>query len=51
MDKARHVNWNNDLRKEYYMAASKSGFTEKAKIFAKQNNFILLSSKDIEARI
>ncbi len=51
MDKAKHVNWNNDLRKEYYMAASKSGFTEEAKIFAKQNNFILVSSKDIEARI
>ncbi len=51
MEKARHVNWNNDLRKEYYMAASKSGFTKEATIFAKQYNFILLSSKDIEARI
>ncbi len=51
MDKAKHVNWNNDLRKEYYMAASRSGFTEEAKIFAKQNNFILLSSEDIEASI
>ena len=51
MEKARHVNWNNELRNEYYMAASKSGFAEEAKIFAKQNNFILLSSKDIEARI
>ncbi len=51
MDKAKHVNWNNDLRKEYYMAASKSGYTKEAKIFAKQNNFILFSSKDIEASI
>jgi len=51
MDKAKHVDWNNDLRKEYYMAASRSGFTGEATIFAKQHNFILLSSKDIEARI
>ncbi|NOR60724.1 MAG: ArsR family transcriptional regulator, partial [Methanosarcinales archaeon] len=51
MDKARHVDWNNDQRKEYYMAASKSGFTEGATIFAKQNHFILLSSEDIEASI
>ena len=51
MDKAKHVNWNNDLRKEYYMAASRSGFAEEVKIFAKQNNFILLSSEDIEASI
>ena len=35
MEKAKHVDWNNDLRKEYYMAASKSIFTEEVKIFAK----------------
>ena len=51
MDKAKHVKWNNDQRIEYYMAASKSGFTDEATIFTKQNNFILLLSKDIEARI
>jgi hypothetical protein len=51
IEKARHVDWNNDQRKEYYMAASRSGFTERATIFAKQNNFILLASKDIEASI
>lgn len=41
MEKAKHVNWNNNLRKEYYMAAFRSGFTEEAKIVAKHNNFIL----------
>jgi len=48
LDKARFVEWRNDKRKEYFMVVSKSGFTEKAKQFAEQNNFLLYTPKEIE---
>lgn len=47
-DKAKFVEWNNDTRKEYFMVASKSGFTQKAQNFGKQNNFILIKVNEIE---
>lgn len=48
LDKVKSVEWNYNTRKEYFMVVSKSGFTEKAEKFAKQNDFSLFTLKELE---
>jgi AAA+ ATPase superfamily predicted ATPase len=48
MNKAVHVEWNNDIRKNHYAVFSKSGFTVEAEKFADNNNFKLISLQDLD---
>ncbi len=48
LDKAKSVDWNGDKRKEHFMFISKSGFTDEAKKFADQHDFLLFTSGEIE---
>ena len=48
LDKAKFVDWNTGKRKEYFMFVSKNGFTMEAEEFARRNNFLLFSLKNLE---
>ena len=45
-NKSRFVDWYNKERKEHFAVISRSGFTNEAQIFAKQNGFLLFELDD-----
>lgn len=47
-EKSSFVDWYSKERKEYYAVISKSGFLNRAQVYAEQNNFILFSLEDFE---
>ncbi|ADI74070.1 DUF234 DEXX-box ATPase [Methanohalobium evestigatum Z-7303] len=48
IDKSKFVDWHKNKRIEYFAVVSKSGFTENALEFARENNFMLFTLDDFE---
>jgi hypothetical protein len=48
IDKSRFVDWHKNKRTEYFAVVSKSGITENALEFARENNFMLFTLDDFE---
>ncbi|SMH35437.1 ATP-binding protein [Methanohalophilus portucalensis] len=48
IDKSRLVDWYNMERSEYFMIVSKSGFTEQARQFAEEHDFVLYTLADMQ---
>ncbi|RNI15795.1 hypothetical protein EFE42_00700 [Methanohalophilus sp. RSK] len=48
IDKSRFVDWYNRERSEYFMVVSKSGFTEQARKFAEEHDFVLHKLADMQ---
>jgi len=48
LGKAKYVKWYNGDRKEYFAVISRSGFTQKARSIAKDNEILLFDLEDID---
>ena len=48
LEKAKHVDWYREERKEYFSVMAREGFTEEARKFAEGKGMLLFSLKDVD---